>query len=117
MKPVRIQRQRTKDWRMPENTVYVGRGTEWGNPFKVGTVWQGRFVTQEVAVELYAERVEHKLAPLHDVKSNAWKLRGKNLACWCGVGDICHADILLKLANGDDDAKSKNDHFGRNGDG
>ncbi len=24
MKPIRIQRKRTKDWRMPENTVYVG---------------------------------------------------------------------------------------------
>ena len=23
--PVRVQRQRTKGWRMPENTVYVGR--------------------------------------------------------------------------------------------
>ena len=34
--PKRIQRQRVKGWRMPENTVYVGRGTKWGNPFKVG---------------------------------------------------------------------------------
>lgn len=33
MTPIRIQRKRTKDWRMPENTVYVGRPTKWGNPF------------------------------------------------------------------------------------
>jgi hypothetical protein len=33
MNPVRVQRKRTKGWRMPENTVYVGRGTIWGNPF------------------------------------------------------------------------------------
>lgn len=32
-KPVRIQRSRTRGWRMPANTVYVGRGSEWGNPF------------------------------------------------------------------------------------
>lgn len=32
--PQRIQRKRTKGWRMPENTVYVGRPTVWGNPFK-----------------------------------------------------------------------------------
>ena len=31
--PVRIQRQRTAGWRMPPNTVYVGRPTIYGNPF------------------------------------------------------------------------------------
>ena len=36
MSPVRVQRKRTKGWRMPENTVYVGRGSRWGNPFKMG---------------------------------------------------------------------------------
>ncbi|MBK7274882.1 MAG: DUF4326 domain-containing protein [Actinomycetales bacterium] len=33
MSPQRIQRQRTKGWRMPEGAVYVGRPTKWGNPF------------------------------------------------------------------------------------
>lgn len=37
MTPVRIQRKRTKGWRMPEGAVYVGRGTIWGNPFVVGS--------------------------------------------------------------------------------
>lgn len=27
------------------------------------------------------------------------ELRGKNLACRCGIGDPCHADVLLELAN------------------
>lgn len=27
-------------------------------------------------------------------------LRGRNLACWCKIGDPCHADVLLELANG-----------------
>lgn len=36
MSPVRIQRQRTKGWRMPEGAVYVGRPTRWGNPFTIG---------------------------------------------------------------------------------
>lgn len=29
----RIQRQRTKGWRMPGGAIYVGRPTVWGNPF------------------------------------------------------------------------------------
>ena len=33
MTPKRIQRQRTKGYRMPEGAVYVGRPTRWGNPF------------------------------------------------------------------------------------
>lgn len=33
--PKRIQRKRTKGWKMPDNTVYVGRPTKWGNPFYV----------------------------------------------------------------------------------
>ena len=35
MKPKRIQRKRTKGWRMPPGTIYVGRPTKWGNPFKL----------------------------------------------------------------------------------
>lgn len=34
--PERIQRRRSRGWKMPENTVYVGRGSIWGNPFIVG---------------------------------------------------------------------------------
>lgn len=26
-------------------------------------------------------------------------LRGKDLACWCRIGEPCHADVLLKAAN------------------
>jgi hypothetical protein len=36
MSPVRVQRKRTKGWRMPEGVVYVGRGSKWGNAFIVG---------------------------------------------------------------------------------
>lgn len=34
MAPERIQRARTKGWRMPEGAVYVGRPTIYGNPFQ-----------------------------------------------------------------------------------
>lgn len=35
-RPQRIQRKRTKGWRMPEGAVYVGRPSRWGNPWSVG---------------------------------------------------------------------------------
>ena len=31
--PIRVQRKRTKGWRMPPNTVSVTRPGKWGNPF------------------------------------------------------------------------------------
>lgn len=33
--PIRIQRKRTKGWRAPAGAVYVGRGSRWGNPYRV----------------------------------------------------------------------------------
>lgn len=27
------------------------------------------------------------------------ELRGKDLLCWCAADELCHADILLELAN------------------
>ena len=40
--PERIQRKRTRGWRMPEGAVYVGRPTKWGNLFKVGEFYLDR---------------------------------------------------------------------------
>ncbi len=31
----RIQRQRTKGWRIPEGAIYVGRPSRWGNPWPI----------------------------------------------------------------------------------
>lgn len=35
--PLRVQQRRTKGWRKPEGAVAVGRGTKWGNPFRIGS--------------------------------------------------------------------------------
>lgn len=29
----------------------------------------------------------------------ALELKGKNLSCWCKIGEPCHADFLLEIAN------------------
>ena len=102
VKPKRIQRKRTKGWRMPENTVYVGRPTKWGNPYRIGDlgkVYLGydkgyqKIKTVEQALEAYRLLIGHW--------SENWseELKGKNLACWCPLNQPCHADILLELAN------------------
>lgn len=90
MMPQRIQRRRTKGWKMPPNTIYVGRGSRWGNPYRVGTCLIG---DNEAAVMAFSANL-----PL---KFKCDELRGKNLACWCRPDQACHADILLEIANGE----------------
>ena len=83
--PVRIQRKRSRGWRMPPNTVSVCRPGKWGNPF-----------TFSNSGDMHpAQRFACEVAPLLDVTP----LRGKNLACYCKPDAQCHADVLLELAN------------------
>jgi hypothetical protein len=91
--PKRIQRKRTKGWRMPEGAVYVGRGSKWGNPYTVSGA-----ITAERAVEMYQDYLRR--APNQaEVQSGLADLRGRDLACWCRLDATCHADALLELAN------------------
>jgi hypothetical protein len=105
-KPRRIQRSRAKGWRMPENTVYVGRPTKWGNPFVVGKA--GGAYTALVKNQRHAWQLYKSIAGDNEALVEAAKaeLRGKNLACYCPLPepyehDCCHAAVLLELANAD----------------
>ena len=97
MKPQRIQRKRTKGWKMPEGAVYVGRPTQWGNPFRVSEI------SRERCIELYRYEIERLNGGIvgFNVPWVQSKLRGKALACWCALDQPCHADVLLELANAD----------------
>lgn len=97
---------------MPEGVVYVGRGSQYGNPFRVATPepQEGNAIfTPESAVANFRKLVEY-------INANAYKfpenpliyahlrrdLKGKVLACWCPSDQTCHADVLLELANKQD---------------
>ena len=110
--PRRVQLRRTKGWRMPANTVKVDRTTRFGNPFSIEDYGRERAVALHRAwlrSELGREHLPAKVRQdlerrLADVISALPSLRGKNLACWCplpepGKPDICHAALLLELAN------------------
>lgn len=103
--PKRIQRRRTKGWRMPEGAVYVGRPTKWGNPYRVGTramlspLHNAQPITvrdARHAVHLYRRWLRGARVRIEDLGP---ELRGKDLACWCPLGQPCHADVLLEWAN------------------
>ena len=93
MNPVRIQRKRTKGWRMPPGAIYVGRPTEGGNPYQTAQM------TPEQAVRFFRARWQ-RLRHTPSGQSYLAYLRGHDLACWCALDQpFCHADVLLELAN------------------
>ena len=97
-KPKRIQLSRKKGWRLPPNTVVVARPSKWGNPFKIGDDVPGLpgvKIEREDAVHYFSIFLPQ---PAGEIRA---ALRGKNLACWCQLGQPCHADVLLEIANSD----------------
>jgi hypothetical protein len=93
---------------MPDNAVYVGRPTKWGNPFKVGSVIKVdhggahldvrtiKTLDEAVAEYEFCMFMMQNWPTLEEVRN---ELRGKNLVCWCPLHQKCHADVLLKIAN------------------
>jgi len=104
MSAKRIQRKRTKGWRMPEGTINVTRPCDWGNPFPVGAFvtleyvddYGGTRITPALAVELFRAYVTER-GWVEQIRAD---LAGKDLMCWCALDAPCHADVLLEIANG-----------------
>ena len=117
--PVRVQLSRAKGWKMPPNTVKVDRSTRWGNPFNMAAAIDWGFATKASAASVVVDCFRAWVPGGHQAES-LWQgpqsdaarlpfkdltpLRGKNLACWCklprpGEPDVCHAAVLLELAN------------------
>lgn len=101
MIPQRHQRKRTKGYRLPDGVVCVTRPGKWGNPYPTAAEFECIF-------ERLWSSVHHSHAlPEMDASRNKVlkmiqcleQLRGKDLACFCKVGDPCHADVLIQFAN------------------
>ena len=68
----------------PPGAVYIGRGSPWGNPFRIGF---------DGDRETVIERFRCEVLPTLDVTP----LIGKSLVCFCAPKP-CHGDLLLKAA-------------------
>ncbi len=115
--PKRIQRQRTKGWRMPPGAIYVGRPTLWGNPLtarsaiEVGYLRSDDpdFYVREFLTQCFRDWL---VSTGHDwwegtessgrhaeIMRRLSELRGHDLVCWCPLNHDCHADVLLEFAS------------------
>lgn len=69
--------------------VYIGRGSKWGNPFKIGPDGD-----RDAVITKYAEWLFEQPQLLQEAAS----LKGKVLGCWCAP-KACHGDVLAEIAN------------------
>jgi len=108
--PKRIQRKRTKGWRKPSGSVVVDRTSRFGNPYIVGVHGNA-----QKCVDLYRSAMAGWIGfgntkPPHppvvgvikaqdNLRTYGHLLRRKDLVCWCGIDQPCHADVLLEIVN------------------
>ena len=113
--PGRVQRKRTKGYRLPPNTKSVCRPGRFGNPIRIIDVWpqarqlaasegkrgpeQIRQVAQQLAVDLFAQLLTDPLIKPGNgfvvseevrqrfvwMRGNLALLKGKQLACFCAL--------------------------------
>ena len=90
--PTRIQRRRTKGFRLPPKTLCITRPGPWGNPyhsvlmFRCSLYHPSSEIVGSVAERFYWMR-------LHIMNL----LQYDHIACWCKPTDPCHGDVLLAL--------------------
>ena len=70
-----------------------------------------RYMTRAETVELYEKALLHPTQALRlwvrrggemtrvTPETVREELAGKDLSCWCSLTDVCHADVLLRVAN------------------
>ena len=123
----RIHRRRTAGWKMPENAVYIGRGSKYGNPLKVipdyhfnngfGRIfvldfedkktWYTTLLWGDTSDMLHLFDVMLHGKPFMNKKLQVWSdyfshldftpLLGHDLACWCSLEKECHGDVIINF--------------------
>lgn len=109
-KRVRVRSRRDID-KLSVNVVYCGRPSEYGNPYypkdyidaaiklSGGTCFDMKFI-RIVARQLCIKDYITYLNAKPELKAKMRReLEGKDLACYCGLEDACHVDVILEVAN------------------
>lgn len=118
-KPVRLKLSRRKDFDLQALSratnglpaLNVARPGKLGNMFVVTPDRPARKIGNGPFSALFAvPTVEEAVACFREVfscegetgdglRAELPKVRGHNVACWCGLKDLCHGDVWLELAN------------------
>lgn len=85
---------------MNANDVYIGRGSEWGNPFssKPSSYDVVVVASNTEAILRYEEYLIDRLYREPALREEVAKLKGKRLFCYCKPAP-CHGDVLALIAS------------------
>jgi hypothetical protein len=125
--PERIQLRRTKGWRLRDispDAIVVARPGPYGNPYTIAMMQErinqlAEALGTEPSLDPRQMAVEAFRCDLTYGPDSIWwwygphtqiirikgalqdgELHGHDLACWCPLDQLCHADVLLEIANG-----------------
>lgn len=73
-----------------EYDVYIGRGSKWGNPYRIGE--DG---TREEVIELYKLHLWKQIKQGTITEEDLLSLDDKRLGCFCKP-QACHGDVIVK---------------------
>ena len=88
---MRIRNKRT-DRNIPKTAIYVGRPTQWGNPFGIGRDGDRKTVIEKYRRWLWKRIQDGRIDP-----DQLAALAGKDLVCHCAP-EPCHAEVLARAA-------------------
>ena len=74
--------------------VYIGRGSPFGNMFRIG-----QDGNREQVIELYRQKITKRMLSDEVFADQVLSLRGKRLGCFCKPL-ACHGDVLVELIEG-----------------
>ena len=104
--PKRIQRRRTKGFKLPPNTACVSRPSKFGNPYRVGIETEDHIgftvhpKTIQECLDLYRADLEWhiRMTDIHMHDDFLKELRGVDyIACFCKEDAPCHGDVLIEF--------------------
>lgn len=84
-----------------EYDVYIGRGSKWGNPFKIGIDGDRNKVIKKYHIWIIKQP---------ELMSSLHELDGKILGCYCRP-KVCHGDVLIYLIENEKYKKIINDYW------
>ena len=90
MIPKRVQRQRRKGWRQPDNTKYCGRPSEWANPFLIEHGFSRERALKAFRLAFWTGRL-----PITPERAYYELSQFRFLSCWCREDEDCHVDELI----------------------
>jgi hypothetical protein len=99
---------RRQPWRyLSPHAVIVARGAgrRWGNPFDYRDLPGGRaeavelfagWIVDPASVPIRCGKTTYHPSTVEEIRA---ELGGRDVACWCGLDEPCHGDVLLEIAN------------------